>query len=67
MMNDDNVMRLQYITNAQIEIIKIYAEIEGMKALNKLRESQGLAQAYDEGSFFVIADNLNTFQRDCFY
>jgi len=42
------------------EVLAIQAEIEGMKAANKERESQGLALAYDESAFVQAANNLRT-------
>lgn len=34
------------------------AELEGMKALNAERESKGLAQAYGEDAFLMLADKI---------
>jgi hypothetical protein len=49
---------LAFITAAQ-------ARIEGMIALNKERESNGYAMAYDDAAFFEEAANLERLAHDC--
>jgi hypothetical protein len=39
----------------QSQVVCAQGEIEGMKAMNAARESQGYALAYDDGAFFSVA------------
>jgi len=41
-----------------IEAFALVAEMEGMKAANKMRELNGQALAYSEEAFYEIADKL---------
>lgn len=41
------------------QAVTAYAEIEGMKTLNREREAEGKALAYDEGAFFEITNRYN--------
>ncbi len=41
-----------------IEAFALVAEMEGMKAANKIRELNGEALAYGEESFFACAEDL---------
>ena len=52
-MNDSTVKRLALV-------LAIQAEIEGMKAANLERNSEGLALAYDEGWFNSAAHDLRS-------
>lgn len=56
-MNHHAVANLALIFAAQ-------ARIEGMKAENAQRASRGESLAYDEGSFFTEAHNLELLARD---
>ena len=48
----------------QAKLLMIYAELEGMKADNKMREMYGNTIAYGEDSFLLIKKELETMVRD---
>jgi hypothetical protein len=41
-----------------LRALKIYIEVQGMKALNASRLSRGLAQGYDERCFYDAAKDV---------
>jgi hypothetical protein len=48
----------------QAKLLAAYAEIEGMKADNKMREMNNNSIAYGEDSFLLIKKELETIIRD---
>ena len=48
----------QYDVKRLALVLAIQAEIEGMKAFNLIRESNGMAIGYDEDQFFMKAEEL---------
>lgn len=46
------------VSTKMIEAMAIWAEVEGMKAKNRERESEGMAQAWPESCFEEKAEEL---------
>lgn len=52
------------ILHYQAKLLAAYAEIEGMKADNKIREINKFTIAYGEDSFFLIKKDIEKMIRE---
>lgn len=48
------------------QLLAAYAEIEGMKSLNKTREMNGMALAWDESAFYEKAEEIRSITNQLF-
>lgn len=51
------------MNNTFLEVMALNAEIEGMKAENSMRLSQGYTLAYDEHAFYEVAERIRALKE----
>ena len=51
------------MNNTFLEVMALNAEIEGMKAENSMRLSQGYTLAYDEHAFYKVAERIRALKE----
>lgn len=62
-MNEITYEQLSFSIRRLAEIVSFYAEVEGMKAENRVRRHTGDAPAYGEAPFMKISSELGELSR----
>ena len=66
-MESEDVMRLQYISQANLQCVAYQAELHTMLVANKERELKGESLAYDEDDFARLNNAITETIRNSIY